>query len=75
MSRGAELEQFCQILLTLEAKFGDDLYTCLYFNVVVIKNFMRSQIAVTTGQVSSNFELIVCKNSYLTVTDNICFAQ
>ena len=41
----------------LEAKFGDDLH----FDVVVIKNCIRSQIAVNRGLVSSNFKLIVCK--------------
>ena len=45
----------------LEAKIEDDSY----FDVLVIKNCVRSQIAVTTRLVSSNFKLIVCKNSYL----------
>ena len=45
----------------LEARFGDDSY----FDVLVIKNCIKSQIAVTTGLVSSKFKLIVCKNSYL----------
>ena len=44
-----------------EAKFGGDLY----FDVVVIMNCIRSQIAVTAGLVNSNFKLILCKNSYL----------
>ena len=61
ISAGVELDHFCQIHLMLEAKFEDDLY----FDVAVIKNFIRSQIAVTTGQVISNFKLIVYKNSYL----------
>ena len=45
----------------LEAEFGDNLY----FDVVVIKNCIRSQMSVTTGIVSSNFKLAVCENSYL----------
>ena len=45
----------------LESKFGDDSY----FDILVIKNCIRSQIVVNTGLVSSNFKFIVCKNSYL----------